>query len=47
MWCLKRFYEILKDLHETFWGTTKKCENKNLSYFYFNINFLIVQDGKG
>ena len=22
LWCLKRFYE-------TFWGTTKKCENKN------------------
>ena len=20
-----------KDLHKTFWGTTKKCENKNLS----------------
>ena len=34
-WCLKRFYEDLKDLHKTFWDTTKKCENKNLS-FYFN-----------
>ena len=24
-------YEGLKDLHKTFWGATKKCENKNLS----------------
>ena len=31
LWCLKRFYEGLKDLHKTFWGTTEKCENKNLS----------------
>ena len=31
LWCLKRFYEGLKDLHKTFWGTTKKCENKNLT----------------
>ena len=23
----------LKDLHKTFWGTTKKCENKILSLF--------------
>ena len=29
LWCLKRF-EGLKGLHKTFWGTTKKCENKNL-----------------
>ena len=35
LWCLKRFYEGLKGLHETFWGTTKKCENKNLSWFLF------------
>ena len=27
-WCLKRFYE---GLHKTFLGTTKKCENKNLT----------------
>ena len=27
LWCLKRFYEGLKGLHKTFWGTTKKCEN--------------------
>ena len=31
LWCLKRFYEGLKGLHKTFWGATKKCENKNLS----------------
>ena len=24
LWCFKRFYE-------TFWGTTNKCENKNLA----------------
>ena len=29
-WCIKRFYDSLKDLHN-FWGTTKKCENINLS----------------
>ena len=29
--CLKRFYEGLYDLHKTFCGTTKKCENKNLT----------------
>ena len=28
LWCLKRFYE---GLHKTFWGTTKKCKNKNLT----------------
>ena len=31
LWCLKRFYEGLKGLHKTFWGTTKKCDNKNLT----------------
>ena len=31
LWCLKRFYEGLKGLHKTFWGITKKCENKNLT----------------
>ena len=30
LWCLKRFHDGLKGLHKTFWGTTKKCENKNL-----------------
>ena len=31
LWCLKKFYEGLKGLHKTFWDTTKKCENKNLT----------------
>ena len=33
--CLKRFYEDLKGPLKTFCGTTKKCENKNLSWFSF------------
>ena len=33
LWCLKRLYEGLSGLQKTFWGTTKKCENKNLSFF--------------
>ena len=28
--CLRRFYEGLKGLHKTFWGTAKNCESKNL-----------------
>ena len=47
LWCLRRFYEGLKDLHKTFWGTTKKCENKNVSYIYFNKTFWNAQDWKG
>ena len=31
LWCLKKFYKGLKGLHKTFWGPTKKCENKNLT----------------
>ena len=31
LWCLKRFYEGLSSLRKTFYGTTKKCDNKNLS----------------
>ena len=31
LWCLKRFYEGLKGFHKTFWDTTKKCENRNLT----------------
>ena len=31
--CLKRFYEDLKGLHKTFWGTITKFENKNLVNF--------------
>ena len=29
----------LKGLHETFWGTTKDCENKNFTQFLFQYNF--------
>ena len=32
LWCLKRFYEGLKGLHKTIWCTTKRCENKNLTF---------------
>ena len=31
LWYLKKFYEGPKGLHKIFWGTTTKCENKNLS----------------
>ena len=45
---LNFYFRGLKGLHKTFWGTTKKCENKNLiQFFYFNINFLNAKDGKG
>ena len=36
---LKKFYEGLKSLHKTLWGTTKKCKNKNLAWFLFQYNF--------
>ena len=37
----------LKGLHETFWGTTKKCENEKFKLiFYFDMTFWNVQDGK-
>ena len=29
----------LKDLHKTFWGTTKKCENKNLTQCFLFVIF--------
>ena len=40
LWCFKRFYEGLWGLHKTFWRTTKKCENKNVSKFLFYYSFL-------
>ena len=46
LWCLKRFYKGHKGLHKTFWGTTK-CENKNLSSFLFQYNFLEFTGRKG
>ena len=39
LWYLKRFYEGLKGLQKTFWGTTKKWEKKNLTYFLFQYDF--------
>ena len=47
LWCLKRFYEGLKCLHETFWGTAKKYENKNFTYLFFNATFRNARDEKG
>ena len=38
----QRFYEGLKGFHKTFWGTTKKRENKNLTLF-----FLFARDRDG
>ena len=38
--CFLSFVPRQKGLHKTFSGTTKKCENKNLSYFLFQYNFL-------
>ena len=32
---LKDFVKALKVFHKIFWGTTKTCENKNLSWFLF------------
>ena len=34
LWCLKKFYEGLEGFQKTFWGTTKNCENKNLTLFF-------------
>ena len=34
LWCLKRFYEGFKGLHETWWVTTKECENESLSLIF-------------
>ena len=40
----QKFYEGLEGLHKTFSGAAKKCQNKNLTWF-----FLLVRDwdGKG
>ena len=44
LWYLKKFSEGLKGLHKTFWGAAKKCENKNLTWFF---PFVPDWDGKG
>ena len=36
---LKGFMKALKGFLKPFWGTTKKCENKNLIKFLFQYNF--------
>ena len=46
LWCLKRFCEGLKGLYKTFWDTTKKCENKNLSLIFILIQ-LSEMNGAG
>ena len=38
LWCLEKFYEGLKDLHKTFWGTTF-VKIKIYTNFYFNTTF--------
>ena len=37
LWCLKRFYEGLKDVYKTFWRTTKECENKKIKLIFILI----------
>ena len=39
LWCLKRLHEGLEGLHKPFWGTTKKCQNKNLTQFLSQYSF--------
>ena len=39
---LKWFCEGFKSLHKSFWATTKKYENNNLSLFFMSTTFLNV-----
>ena len=43
-WSILRFQKIadtsFKDIHKTFWGTTKKCKNKKSNWFLFQYKFL-------
>ena len=40
LWCLKRFYEgHCVESVQTFWSTTKRFENKNLTQFLFQYSF--------
>ena len=43
LWFFKKFYEELQGLHQTFCGTTKMCENKNLSGFLFQCKLFQMQ----
>ena len=36
---MQKIILTLNGLHKTFWGTTKKCENKNLTQFLFQDSF--------
>ena len=36
LWCLKSLSEDLGGFHKAFCGPTKKCESKNLYWFYIN-----------
>ena len=45
LWSLKRFCKGLKDLYKTFWGTTKKRDNKYLSWYKILIQLSEMQDG--
>ena len=47
LWMHKRFSEGLKGLHETFWGTTNKRENKKSKLIFIliqiiNLKFMVV-----
>ena len=47
LWDLKRFYEGLKCLHKTFWGTAKSVKIKKYVNFYFYATFWNARGGKG
>ena len=49
MWCLERFFEgkALKSFIKLFEVLQRSVEIKIEVNFYFNINFLNAQDGKG
>ena len=44
---LKGFMKAFKGLYKTSRGTTKKCENENLSEFLFYYNFLKCTGRRG
>ena len=48
LWCLKRFYEGLKGLHKTFWGTTKlKTNYAHLNQDSVNLVDMVRPTGPG
>ena len=38
-WYIKKFYDGLYGVHKSFWGITKKCENKQGYSAVFIVNF--------